>query len=480
MAILESFLRWTTRHLGRFTGLALALAVCGCAAHREADLELPTEVRTELPQTWREPAGDLPVSDALLDLIADERLAALIEEALANNPNLAATALRLEASGLLARVTRARHLPRVDAGFEATRDNRSLDPETGGTRTANSLRPALSFSWELDLWGRLADERRAADTGYQAQEADWLALRDALAARIIQAWVTVVAERRAVAVQERRLALLAEVEDMWRARYRNGLASYDELATAKTQTALAQSDRDAQQNAVRQSERRLEVLLGRVPRTEIPGATELPEIGATGLDVPATVLLHRPDIRAALARLASARATASAADKARYPQLRLSGQVFREAARLDGLGSAATGWNLLGSLFQPLFDGGALALNARAEANLADAALMDLYEHVLRALEEVENALDRERTLTAQIESLDTALGEAHRSSAFFEKRYREGLDSLQSLLIAREQEISVRLQWENLQATRLVNRIDLALAAGLGTETRPWVGVTP
>ncbi|CAM2010357.1 TolC family protein [Acanthopleuribacter pedis] len=459
--------------------LALALLGLGCGPQKAAQTNLPAAVAEAVPQSWREPTGDLPFSDHLLQVIDEPALTALIDEALAENPGLAATALRLEAAGVLVKQARAQDLPRLDAGFEAGRNNQTPDPLTGQNTTAGSLQPTVSFSWELDLWGRLADHRRAAQWQRDAQEADWIALKDALVVRGVQTWIAAVNSGRMVAVQERRLAMLAEVEAIQADRYRNGLAGYEEAAAAKTQNALARAEQHAQAENQRRALRELAILLGRPPQHSPDLPAQLPAIRLTQPALPAAVLLQRPDVRAALARLETARATADAARKAQYPNLKLSSQVFRQSAQLSGLGAAETGWNLLGSLFQPILDHGALAYAARAQRLEADAAVFDVYDIVLRALGEVENALDRERSLTAQMDALAVAEQEARRNSAFFEARYRDGLDSLQSWLIAQEQEISIAMQREALQAAHLVNRIDLALAAGLGEDTRPWLART-
>ena len=69
------------------------------------------------------------------------------------------------------------------------------------------------------------------------------------------------------------------------------------------------------------------------------------------------------------------------------------------------------------------------------------------------------------------IRDSDQAVTASARSSQYYGRRYRQGLDNLQSLLIAREQEVSLKLRRSEIGAQRLLNRIDLALALGVGLE---------
>jgi outer membrane protein TolC len=98
-----------------------------------------------------------------------------------------------------------------------------------------------------------------------------------------------------------------------------------------------------------------------------------------------------------------------------------------------------------------------------------------LYSIVLRALKEVEDSLDLDRELAVQSAALESAVRESEISSGYFTERYRQGLDSIQNLLIAKEQEMSVKIRLSQVEFQRLSNRIDLALALGVGVTNDEW-----
>jgi len=286
---------------------------------------------------------------------------------------------------------------------------------------------------------------------------------------VIQTWIEQVAIRRALAIEEERIDVLQRIEAFLIDRYRNGIGNLDELSTAKSRKELARADLSEQKVAWHQSIRKLEVLLGRYPKGQLLSSENLPSVAQPPADIPVAALQNRPDIQAVLARAEAARNTASAAQKAILPELRLSGQLFKESVRIGNLGGVSTYWGLLGSVFQPLFEGGRIIDESRGRRSEAGAALMDLHTVVLQALKEVEDALDLERELASQAHALKIAVEESQKSSRYFVERYRQGLDTLQSLLIAKEQELFVRIRLNKVVAERLDNRIDMALALGAG-----------
>jgi len=460
----------------RFYVISFACVLClsGCVAFREP---VAARLPENIPLSWTVNTGleSLPVTASLVELIGEEPiLRQLIDEAVNNNPNLKATAIRLKSAGYMLAGSRSKLLPQVNTEFSKGRDNQEVEAETGKRKTSDSHQLSLRVNWELDIWGRLANEHSASEKAVLAQEYDYQHIRDALVARVIQAWIEQIAIRRSLGIEEERVAVLQRIETALIERYKSGIGNLDELSVAKSRTEIAKADLSARNAALLRSVRKLEVLLGRYPKGDVVSGVNLPEIKSPPVNIPATILLTRPDIQAALARVESASNTSRAADKAILPELRISGQVFRQAANLNGLGDATSSWNLLGSLFQPLFDGGRIANESKAMRGEAEASLMDLHEVVLQALKEVEDALDTERELAKQIKALEAAVTESETSSRYYEERYKQGLDSIQSLLIAKEQEMSVRVRLNEVMTERWSNRIDLALALGMGVDERP------
>ena len=451
----------------------MALFFSGCALiQNKVDTELPDE----LPNTWADGKiiENLPITKHLLDLIKVEQLRVFVQEAIENNPNLAATALRLKATGFMLSEPRSKLLPKVNAEISEGRNNQGINESNGKNRTISTPRLSLDISWEIDIWGRLADEYGASKHDLLAKESEYLLARDALASRVIQAGINWIGLKRSVAIEEERLSVLESIEGILIDRYKNGIGNLDEYSTARSRKEIARADLSGQKTALLRESRRIELLLGRFPSGNIKISTDLPEILSPPVNTPATVLLNRPDIQAALELVESKSLLANAAEKAHLPELRLSGELFRETATLNKIGAATTYWSVLGSLFRPLFEGGRIKAQAQAMRTEYCASLMDLREVVLRALKEVEDGFDFDRDYEVQSQALIIAVEESRKSSIYYAERYRQGLDTIQNLLIAREQEMSIKRRLNEVLTGRLSNRIDLALALGVGLRDDP------
>lgn len=430
-----------------------------------------TKLPEDLPAAWKTdfPIERLPVTSGLLDLFDDKRLRVLVNEAVSSNPNLKATALRLRASNYLLSGTGSKLLPRADIDFSREKSDQGVDALTGKRIHEDKYRVSLGVSWEIDLWGRLADEHAASKHAFYAQEHDYLHARDALAARVIQMWVELAAVRRSLAMEKKRLGFLQRIEEVAVERYRSGVGTFGELSDAKSCTEVARADISEQKAAFHRSIRSLEVLLGRYPTGQLLSNEELPSIAHPHVEIPAVTLLKRPDIRVALERVISAQHLSRSAEKAMLPQLSLSGKIFKESASLNAIAGSAPYWGVLGSLFQPLFESGRIINESRARKVEVEAELAGLYETVLRALKEVEDALSNEQELEIQSHALRIAVRESEKSSRYHEERYRQGLDNIQDMLRAKEQEVAARLRLNDVDARRLSNRIEMSLALGQG-----------
>ena len=406
----------------------------------------------------------LAVTGSLLDLVQDETARALVREAVENNYDLGATALRLKSAGLLLARTRSARLPKVNAGYTGTRARGASDDRGRGRH-----RVSLSMSWELDLWGKLANEHQAAETGLQVKALDRDRALDSLAARVLQAYFRVKGEMLKIRAQEDRVAVFSGIEQTILDRYRSGLGDLKDLSSARSQTETARADVVTAREAHARALRDLELLLGRYPGKALTVGPQWPSVTAPPARLPADILAHRPDVRAARLKAVQAGFVAQARDKAMLPGITLTGNIFRDNAQFGDLGASSTAWDLAGGLLMPLFNGGRLKAEAQAADLEARAAGLDYAAVVLGAMKEAENTLAREAAVAAREVHVKKALDNARAASRHYETGYRQGISDIIALNTSREKEIALTLSLIDLNLARLVNRVDMALALGTG-----------
>lgn len=440
--------------------IVVVLQGCVSADHTAKPLKL------KIPQrfTAAEKRPELSITDNLLSIIKDEEAKKLVDEAVKNNYNLKAAAQRLNSSRLLLARSKSALTPEVTAGYALNRSNQTIDRST-----RDNHKVSMSVSWELDLWGKLADIHSSEKAGYEASKADYIHALDSLAARVLQSYFTTKAQKMRIKLQNRKIELLKSIEELIVSNYKSGLGSIDELSSAKTNTEIAESVLIAKKQTYKEYIRELETLMGRYPEGKLEFSSALPDVAMPSQTAPASVLKNRPDILAASKRYEAAIKSSSAAEKAKLPNIVLSADIFRSNEQFNKLGATGSSWGLLGNILYPVFNRGKLESESKAAVSEAEAAYMDMADKVLTAMREVEDAFSREKHLRDQLVHLKKAVKSAEDSSMFYEKRYLEGLEDLLSLQNAREQEIDVKSSLIDIKVQKIINRIDMALAMGVG-----------
>ena len=439
--------------------LVLALlAGCATTGGQQDYLAQASDLPKEVP-AWQDDII-VPASTAnLTDLIDSPELQTLVTEALSNNPGLQQTLLVLEQSRAGLRQSSGDRYPALSADFSGGNAEDSDSQYTG----------AVSLSWQLDLWQQIEDGINAAEQTVFQQRATYQAARDTLAAEVMSSWLDLVAQKRSLAIEQRRLSTLALNEQLILQRYQRGLGSLDDLDSARSATFSTRASVRELEQAIEQGERTLNTLLGRVDddRYKVPDA--YPQVIRPLADLPEQTLARRPDLQSAWYAIAAADYSASVAYKELLPSINL------QAALEDMADSPAEAlltdpvWSLLGQLTAPLFQGG--KLKAAAEiAELETAIQYQKYrETMLTAVEEVRNALARELALADRQAYIRQALEKAQLTLSRYQDKYRAGNTTILELLIVQQQTYDLEAQLDTLTYNRLDNRITLALALGLG-----------
>lgn len=463
---------------------ALTLAL-GCAT---APKRLPRDA-TKVPGEWSVPAegaphapGAVPAGDAVASgepwwsQLEDPGLARLIEEALAENLELRAAAARLEASLAEARVVGSARKPSVSAGLDAARARRNFIgfPLPGGeegvlSTTSTVVSADVAVSWEADLWGRLAEARRAEVAEAAAEASELAASRLSLSGEVARA-ARALAHARARAANQREIVVAwTGTREALGKRFEAGLVPAERVRIAAASLAGSRSDLAAWEELGETAVRRLEVLLGRSPTGTLEVEPTLPvALPAIPVGLPADVIARRHDLVGSERRLDAAAARIAVARRARYPQLALTASGGREsdelAQLLDGDFSV---WSIVGGLVAPLFEGGRLRAEIDVAEALGDAAVAEHASAVLRALGEVETALVAERRAAERVGELRHAVEEAAQARREAARRYREGLVELPTLYEGRRLQLEAEGRWIDARRELADARVRLHLALG-------------
>lgn len=457
----------------RLSLLGLGVLLVACAAAESAP---PASERVETPV--RESFAESPiavdagrVSDDWVASFGDERLAALVEEAQRNNPDLAAAVARQDRALAQAGLADSALAPRVDVGLGAARGDAGAPSGTG-----QRFDLGLTVAWEVDVWGRLGKTGAAAAADAIAAAADLEYARQSIAARTAQAWFLAVAGRDLAALER---ALTNQRERLLRitaARFEVGEAKPSDVALAEGQLAAARDAVVAADGGIDAALRALEALLGRYPAAEVQVAAGLPPLPPSpGVGLPSELLERRPDVVAADRRVAAAFQRVGAAKAAKLPRVALTAAGGTASGELSSLLDPKQAvWNLGANLLGPLFDGGEREAQVRiAQANEQE-ALANYVKVAQRAFFEVETALGNERVLHRREAELATAAARLSRARDATEVRYREGEATIVDVSQVHDDYARAARALLQVRQELLQQRLNLHLALGGSFAPRP------
>ncbi len=454
-----------------FLGISVVSGLSACALEPVPEAQSLAEQRLSnltLPPQWTEesPAGS--VSDNWIATLGDPKLTALVAEAIRYNTDIQIAAGRVAQAVANVEVAGGDLMPSVSV---LGRGGGKLGGDGSGMTGW-----LISASWELDVWGRVRYGRRAAEDQYASMRADAAAAAQSVAALVAKSWFLTIDAERQRDVAAEMVAAATELLRVAQARQRIGPGSELDVTEAR---ASLQTLRDSERQltlARSQAKRSLEVLLGRYPAAEITAGSRfaaLPAPPAAG--VPSQLLERRPDIVAAQRRVDAAFDQVGAADAARLPRLSLSAgatwidsELFVLKQRDEPVVSGG------GSLFMPLFNGG--ALKAQAEARRAEQAqAAAVWAQVsLRAFNEVEGALATEAALRDREQLLIAAARDNDAALTLEQARYRIGSRDVRAVLRQQMKLYASRSALLRVEAERRVNRVNLHLALGGGFSEYP------
>jgi NodT family efflux transporter outer membrane factor (OMF) lipoprotein len=424
----------------------------------------------------------------------DPQLTALIEAALAHNPDVHAAQARLREARAQLQQQKADGMPTASFDAAALRvrqpnlssfsssqgssGNGSSNQSSTGGGPLQLYTAGFDASWEIDLFGGTRRAVEAASDEADAVDADLADTQVSLAAEVAQAYIDLRDEQQRLLLAQRSAKLQQQMLDLTQQRRARGTAAdidVERLTTQVEDTRSTLSPLDAQVN---ESLDQLAVLTGQAPGAldaQLSGLQPIPALPeSVPVGDPASMLQQRPDIRAAERRLASSNAQIGEHTADFFPKVTLLGDLGFSAAdpghllrknNFSWLGVPYLQWNILdfGRTLSSVH-------NAEASRDEADAH----YTHtVLAALQDANTSLSRYGHQREHLATLQQIQASADRSATLMRQRYTAGASSLIDLLDTQRVEFTSEQNVVAGQAELLKDFVSLQKSLGLGWSMR-------
>ncbi len=471
--------------------LGWVLLFPGCAfiptGDRPAEYMDPPEIKATLHevearlQQWPE--------DRWWEEFENPELTDLIEIALENNPGLKQASARLRQAQALVKVEGARLLPFLEADASVTYERLSqhgvfaaLNPEVAGIRFLYGQLNPLSFRYELDFWGKNRAMLEAALGEAAAEEAERAAVRLHLTAAIARTFFRGQSLLLQLEIIQAMVDIRRHLRDLAQDRFRFGLDNEQPVRTAVAdyeaaykRFLLVRDHLDVQRHLLARlvgkgPDEGLRV--GLSPKVATPKHIAAPDHLSIGL------LVHRPDLAAALYRAYSASRMVRVAKTQFYPTIDLAGFVGLNALTLtkgaDKLANLlfrgqSFSYGLVPGLRLPWFEGGRLRGELGARRAEYDVAVELYNETLLAAMQEVADGLSAWQTTTELLASHHRMLVSLEGDWELAKVRLVTGLDDDRKPLVHRYPVLEQLYVMKGLECDQLVAAVDLIESLGGG-----------
>ena len=406
-------------------------------------------------------------------------LTTLMEEAQTVNLDVAAATARFIQADAQARIAGAPLLPSLSGTGQETYSRTSGSSSSGltnGGREVVNYQSSLSASYELDFWGKNRDAAQAAEETAVANRFD----RDVVAlttlTSVANAYFQVLASQDRIRTAERNIASALRILDAIRQRLKAGTGTDLDVAQQESVLANQRAVVPTLRQTLAQNVNALATLVSRPPESLRVTGGSLNQIASPRVTpgLPSELLTQRPDIRRQEAQLASATANVGNARAQFFPSIQLTGSGGYQSSSLVSLFQPhAAFFNAVGSLTQPIFDGGRILGNFEFTKAKQDELLQTYRKTVIQSFADVDNALVSIRETTIRLRLQREVLAASRRAFQLSEQQLRAGTADIVTVLNTQLTLFQAEDSLSQAQIARLLAIVSLYQALGGGWEPR-------
>ena len=420
------------------TALMLSSSLFGCAAvvktpYQQPNVNMPNNFQNSKAMSQQVHAD--VYADQWWTLFGDPQLNQLVNQVLSSNTNLAVAGINLQQARLQAGLAQNKQGPRVSSSISAGH-NIELN---SGDDSSRGLSLSGGVSYELDLFGKLANQTEATRWEALASEQDLQSTAQSLIATTANLYWQLGYLNERYQIAQQNLASTQKTYELVRTQYRAGAVSGLDLTSAEqaVQSQKATLSQIEQQRV--EARTALAVLLHMpVQQLNIQEPARLPRIGLPSIaaGLPADLLARRPDLQAAELRLRKSLATKDATKASYYPSISLTGNLGSSSTSLSNLlqNPALT---LGASLSLPFLQYNDMKKDLAISDLDYEKSILQYRQTLYQAFADVENALSARTELNQQVALQERNVQLAEKTERLTEVRYRNGAIALKNLLDA-------------------------------------------
>lgn len=392
-------------------GLLFSTIASSCGSLKAVKAEAPIPSPTQFSHSADSLTG-IAVTKQLV--FTDSILIALIQTAVKNNPDVLIAEQRINSAKAYYKIRKGALLPTIGAGanagarkygdytiegvgnYDTNLSSNINDQQKVSTPIVQDFFLGLSSSWEIDLWGKLGNMKKAAKLHWLASTEGRNLVVTTIVAEVAFRYYDLLALDAKLEILQQNLALQDSIVQIAIVQQEVGRATMLAVQQFQAQHLRTQSAVVAHQQEIIRVENELNILLGQFPQ-HIARSKDFPLSRTASLHLmlqPQTVLQQRPDILKAEWELKATKADVAAAKAALLPALTLApsfGYSSFNSALLFNPASLAFG--VISGLAAPLVNRSAIRGTINQSKAAQQEAYHSYYKTILHAYQEIETTL---------------------------------------------------------------------------------------
>ena len=462
------------------TGIIVALFLTACSVGKKY-----VSPDVNIPENFRDNNISVTADTVMLPwktFFKDPVLIGLIEKALDKNNDIAVALITMQQLDLSYKQAKLNWLPIVDVNIGANRNwlsqnslNGSLSQQFIGTNYMDDYTASLRMNWEIDIWGKTKMQKETALADYFAQKENLSALKTRIITQVTQAYYNLISLDQQLKVARKNIALSDSTLYIIQLQYNSAQVSSLAVSQAEAQKKTAELLIPLALQNISVQENTLSILCGSYPdsvqRAESFLLAMPEEIFPVG--VPAHLLSHRPDVKAAEYAVVSANSKTGLSKAAMYPTLSLTPSIganslqFNTWFDLPGSVVKTVGANLL----QPVFQQKKLKTAYEIALLEQQKSAVQFRQIVMTAVGEVSNALAVLEQTNQRIKLIEEKQFSLNKATTDAMLLYRSGMANYLEVITAQNNALQNELDEISIKKEKLNALTDLYRALGGGTE---------
>ncbi len=464
----------------------LLFTVAGCKSYKNVEVKSTLQTPANyMGQTDTTNVVSLPIKQ----FFADEYLIKLIDSTVSANPDIRSALQRVEIAGANFKYNRSWLAPSVEfnatAGLEKFGDYTmngvgNFDTNLSGNIRSNQRIPnptpdyfvGLRSSWEVDLWGKLSNQKKGAYNRLLASRSGYRLVVTSLTSQIAMLYYQLLALDNERDIIEKNIVLQKNALDIIEIQKLGGRATELAVQQFNAQLMRTQGLKYSIAQQIAETENDIRFLTGNfsktIERDTSINVLKLPSALRAG--IPSQLLLNRPDIKQAELELEAMNADIKAARAAFLPSLTLSPYVGYNSFNASVLfNPASIAWGLIGGITGPVFNRARIKANYERTVAESKLALYNYQKSILYGYQEVMNGLNGINNYTNFYQLKQKEVNALKNAVSVSNDLFLVGRATYLEVITAQRNVLDAELELANTRKNIFINAINLYRAVGGG-----------